>query len=195
MLSRLAPVFLFGALFVSACQKDPDTDPLCSFAPYATGAMFAYASDQGNFVLESTGDTLIDGYWYACLRQFPSGQESFYRCDGNNYFVSGLFATPNGVQYVQEFPYLKDQPAGSRWTYVAEWGGAQLTYQCSIVSTGAARSVGEYDFDEVTEVAVQLFHAAGQPLGTARYWYARGFGLIETDLGAQRLLDVSDRFE
>ena len=182
---------LAAALLVAGCSDSNNptspggsTNTADSYWPTSKGSTWTYAGSVNSTVTVGN-DTTIDGKQYTIMNNVPGGA-SFIRRDGASYYsLEGSGA--------QEMLFLKDGAIGTSWTFDLTKQGALNHYTYTVTELGQTHVVNGKSYSNVMRVHLtDSVSFAGQTfMGTeADYYYAKGIGLIQADLGTLGVMNL-----
>lgn len=193
MYKRTRSLFLFTVMLLlvgfASCKKDDNNDTPSggeSYGPTVAGSTWTYVNADGSSAFTYTAtnrDTVAMGRTYDILTS-TSGGNIYQAQDGNDYYRFGSFSDL-GISAVEELYLRQHLNIGDGWTinvpftYMGFPLTANLFY--TIKSKNQSRKVRSNNFENVVNVGLDL-KISGASIGTGDFFYARGIGLIESDL-------------
>lgn len=175
------------ATFIVSCNNDDDNGPSVErvaddYQPNTIGSTWTYTSffDFTQSIPNKTKS--IDGKAYFAVKASLIGTSitTYMRKEGNMYInrETGDVAYDDG-----EYIFLKDDVVGTIWTeHSTEEVDDEIIeteYELEIIETGATRTVGDEEFDDVIIVKVSSFTDGSVDPYVVYNYYAKGVGLIE----------------
>ena len=182
----LTVIFLLSIGLISSCsddEKGPAVERISDdYQPNTVGSTWSYSSflDFTQSIPNTT--KLIDGKAYFAVKVslFGTSATTYMRKEDNSYFNRETA----DIQYDDgEYIFLKDDEVGTTWTEYSyeeiEDELVETEYELEIVETGATRTVGDEEFDNVIVVKVSSFSDGAVDPYVVYNYYAKGVGLIE----------------
>jgi hypothetical protein len=176
------------ALFAVGCADDPaspgSNNTGDSFWPSSKGSTWTYAGSQ-NYTVTAGGDTTVQGKQYTAMYREPGGT-SLLRRDGASYYNTD-------VNNTAEILFLKDGGVGTTWSHSIPVQGMPNNYEYKIEEVGKTHVVNGQSYSNVMRVHLNTtITFAGQTITAAQadYYYAKGVGLIQADLGTLGVVNL-----
>jgi hypothetical protein len=164
-------------------NNNPTSSDTTSYLPLTTGDSWTYTgSAAGTYTVSILGDTTFGGYTWKIIANSGASGHGYVRKDGTIYRET----SPPGYIIAGEVIGLNETP-GSTWTWVIIAGNATDQYVYTNAQQGLTRTVLGKNYSNVIDIQVDLsVSLSGQfiPFATYHYYYAKGIGLIDSDLGA-----------
>lgn len=179
-------ITLFSTIVISCSEDDEPSRSLQGgdFLPVTEGNRWEYGGDFP-YSMEFNGNTKeINGKTYAEADVEREGQKNnAYLLVEDGVYSSVGFLADNELNII----LLKENVSiGATWETATVINGLNTIYQFSLAEKGIERMVSGENFTDVIRVRVdtniQIF-GVRQVLASQDVYFARGVGIIETDLG------------
>jgi hypothetical protein len=182
-----------AALSIVGCSSSnnpvsPDSTSSDSYFPVSKGSTWTYAGSV-NYTYTAGNDTTVNGKQYTTLVSSLSTATGMYRRDGNSYYSYDPSTSTETL-------FLKDGDVNSTWSFDnSASNGTQNHHEYTIVEKGIKHTVNGKEYSNVLHVhSVDSFQnpITGDPIVFAEghYYYAKGIGLIQTDLGTLGVVNL-----
>jgi hypothetical protein len=191
----LVPIAALSLLVIAACSDSPtdsSTSTGDSYFPTSKGSTWTYTGNV-DYTVTVTGDTTIAGRSYTTISNsgLPGKVGLIRKTDGIYYQADA------GDLAGEQIFFKENVPANESWTfeYTAP-NGFPNKADFTLVELGGTRTVAGKEYTNVAHL--HSVNSMKHPLtGTwvvftqADYYYAKGVGLIQSDLGVQGKSDLT----
>lgn len=176
--------------FLTGCSSSPtspgtnsnnNSNPSDSYLPLTTGSTWTYVGVRA-YTLTILGDTTYNGKSWKILNNSASVGVGFVRKDGTIYTQ----ISPSGSPVAGEFIGLNEAP-GSTWAWDISAGGVTNHYAYTNQAQGLTHTVLGKDYSNVIQVHLVYTASLNGTVvqsATGDYYYAKGIGMIDADLGS-----------
>lgn len=168
-------------------KDDPTPEAALDYLPVTAGSTWNYGGPQPYSVTALSTTKEINGKTFREMenKQGNTVTKSFFSKQGGEYTGIG-FVSGTGTM---EVTFLKENVAvGTSWEQTFVINGVNSTYKSKLVATGLTKTVSGKEYKDVAQVQMESrFEVMGIEIDgpTANYFFAKGVGLILSDLGSQ----------
>jgi hypothetical protein len=188
----ISSICLAAALLAAGCSSNNNpvspgtTGTSDSYVPSSAGSTWTYAGT-ANYTVTAGGDTTVAGRHYTVMYKTLGGT-SLVRHDGASYYSTYGTST-------LEILYFKDSTVSTAWSFDLVLPGSTTHYLYAIAEKGITHVVNGKSYTNVVRVHAKTF--AVSPIdgslvlaNEGDYYYAKGIGLIQTNLGTAGVFDL-----
>lgn len=179
-------LLVLSALTFAACADSNPAAPndlgntQSSFYPRSKGSTWTYTGDF-SYTVTILGDTTLDGKTWTMLNNSIGGI-GLLLFENNGYYSATLDKRDALLHFLKE-----NAPVGTKWSFDYMVTTTTSTYDLEIKGVGLTRVVEGHTYTDVIHVhqtTSMTFQGQKIPYNEGDYYYAKGVGFIESDLGA-----------